>query len=108
MHLKEEMKVGADLATEFNSTDTLTFFLAWQTSLGTISCTANIWLDGALCPFLAITAHWIQCCPDGSLAMRADLVAFSYIPGSHSGTNIAKAAYAALEPGGLLDKVRCL
>jgi hypothetical protein len=91
------------VATEFKLTDTLTFFLAWQTS-----CTADIWSDGAQCPFLAITAHWIQCHPDGSLAMRADLAAFSYIPSSHSDTNIAKAAYAALEHGGLLDKVKCL
>jgi hypothetical protein len=82
LRLKEEMKVGAEMATEFNLTDTLTFFLARQTSLGAISCTADIWSDGALRPFLAITAHWIQRRPDGSLAMRADLVAFSYIPGA--------------------------
>jgi hypothetical protein len=73
--------------------------------LGIISYTADIWSDDNLHPFLAITAHWIKRGSNGSLIMRADLVAFTYIPGSHSGENIAKATLAALEHGGLLDKV---
>jgi hypothetical protein len=67
--------------------------------------TADIWSDENLCPFFAITAHWIQCHVDGSLVIRADLPAFSYIPGSHSGENIAKAVYAVLEHGELLNNV---
>jgi hypothetical protein len=76
-----------------------------QKSLGKVSFTADIWSDPQLRPFLAITAHWIQRLDDGTLLLRADLVAFSYIPDSHSGDNIAKAALKALEHGDLLKKV---
>lgn len=76
-----------------------------QSALGAVSFTADIWSDDNLRPFLAITAHWIQRLPGGLLVLRADLVAFSYIPSSHSGPNIAKAALAALERADLLNQV---
>ncbi|KAF9502868.1 hypothetical protein BS47DRAFT_1310589, partial [Hydnum rufescens UP504] len=36
--------------------------LKWEvaSSLGKVSFTADIWTDGVLRPYLAVTTHWIQ------------------------------------------------
>jgi hypothetical protein len=76
--LKQEMQVSSHVHTgmgfsiEYASRQHIA-----QNSLGKISFTADIWSDPQLRPFLAITAHWIQHLDNGTLALRADLVAFS-------------------------------
>ncbi|KAF9503993.1 hypothetical protein BS47DRAFT_1308980, partial [Hydnum rufescens UP504] len=84
--------------------------LKWEvaSSLGKVSFTADIWTDGVLWPYLAVTAHWIQRCQDGTLSLRADLIAFHYLPGSHDGKSICSAIWHLLEHASIpVDKV-CL
>ncbi|KAG2069507.1 hypothetical protein BDR04DRAFT_1021190, partial [Suillus decipiens] len=54
-----------------------------------ISFTSDIWSDSKLCPFLAITAHWIVKEHKARLVLKAPLIAFYYIPGSHTGKALA-------------------
>ncbi|KIK12414.1 hypothetical protein PISMIDRAFT_46059, partial [Pisolithus microcarpus 441] len=53
---------------------------------GKVSVTFDCWTDENTQPFLAFTAHWIGkgSGPD-MLQLKAGLVAFHYIPGSHTG-----------------------
>ena len=73
--------------------------------LGKISFTADIWSDPQLWPFLCVTAHWIECREDHTLQLSAALIAFSHIPDSHTGSNIAKVTFSALKWADLIDKV---
>jgi hypothetical protein len=74
-------------------------------SLGKISFTADIWTDCRLRPFLAVTAHWIQRRGDGSLLLRADLIAFHHLPRSHTGKAICQAVKEVLERANVVKKV---
>ncbi|KIM58279.1 hypothetical protein SCLCIDRAFT_91816, partial [Scleroderma citrinum Foug A] len=58
---------------------------------GKILFTSDIWTDENYCPFIAITTHWIS--KDntdhaGSLKLKSGLIAFHYIPSTHSGLNL--------------------
>jgi hypothetical protein len=77
----------------------------YQGSLGKISFTEDIWSDSWLHPYLAITAHWIQWRNDQSLELRADLIAFHYIPRSHNGKSLCDVMKHMLEGSGILHKV---
>jgi hypothetical protein len=46
--------------------------IIWQSALGEISYTANVWSSASLNPYFAITAHWAYCDDtDGSIKMKA-------------------------------------
>jgi hypothetical protein len=61
-----------------------------QNSLGRISFTSDIWSRQNLEGYMAVTAHYCTETPDGQLIIRARLVAFRYVQGSHTGHNLAK------------------
>lgn len=63
--LRDEMKVLIYLLVDLNDES---HNMSLQASSGKISCTTNIWSDINLRPFLAVTAHWIQCVFESSLS----------------------------------------
>ncbi|KAG2345163.1 hypothetical protein BDR05DRAFT_881376, partial [Suillus weaverae] len=55
-----------------------------------ISFTSDIWSDSKLHPFLAVTAHWIlKENKNTALVLKAVLITFHHIPGSHTGKALA-------------------
>jgi hypothetical protein len=61
-----------------------------QAAQGQISFTFDIWSDSQLCPFLAVTAHWIaKESEKEALVLKAALITFHHIPGSHTGMALA-------------------
>ncbi|KAJ8457523.1 hypothetical protein ONZ45_g18279 [Pleurotus djamor] len=84
----------------------------WET-MGKISFSTDIWSDPNLTPFMAVTAHWIQGTIFVShggrsryaIRMRADLIGFSHIPGSHTGESICKTFLAVLERVGIKQRI---
>ncbi|KAG2147387.1 uncharacterized protein EDB93DRAFT_1250525 [Suillus bovinus] len=56
---------------------------------GKISFTSDLWLDQKLCPFMALTAHQTAKEEQTSvLVLKAALIAFYHIPGSHTGKSL--------------------
>lgn len=58
----------------------------------------DMWTDSKWCPFMAVTAHWIQSItidtPAGTeikLILRSDLIGFLRVPGTHDGAHLAHA-----------------
>lgn len=77
--------------------------------MGQISFTADIWSSGSLDPYIAVTAHWIgQNTESGpyKLAFKCALIAFNYVPGSHTGVELAKKLLELIDRAKIpLDKV---
>ncbi|KAF5351590.1 hypothetical protein D9758_007266 [Tetrapyrgos nigripes] len=65
-------------------------------SLGCISYTSDMWSNGVLQGFMAITAHYMIY-EHRHLVMRSQLIAFRYVDGSHDGPNMAKAFFQILK-----------
>jgi hypothetical protein len=56
---------------------------------GKISFTSDLWSDQKLHPFMALTAHWIAKEEKTSvLVLKAALIAFHHVPGSHTGKSL--------------------
>ncbi|KIK21605.1 hypothetical protein PISMIDRAFT_103927 [Pisolithus microcarpus 441] len=73
---------------------------------GRISCTADIWSDEVLRPFLALTAHWIgKSEGTASLQLKAALLAFHHLPGNHTGDYIAQKFLHLLDCAEVMEKV---
>jgi hypothetical protein len=77
--------------------------------MGEISFTADIWSSENLDPYLAVSAHWIaQDMETGTckLSLKSALIAFHYIPGSHTGAELAKTFLHLIDRAGIpLNKV---
>lgn len=61
---------------------------------------------------MAVTAHWIQASlettesgPHYTLKMRADLIGFQRVPGTHTGEHLAHSFYYIIKRLGVLKKV---
>jgi hypothetical protein len=81
-------------------------FITHQNAPGKISFTADIWSNQSRHPFLAVTAHWVE--RDEStrhLKLRAALIAFHRLRGSHNGHRLARIALNILDRVGVTDKV---
>ncbi len=72
----------------------------YQSVLGKISFTCDLWTNLNLVPFMAVTAHWIKIkkipVPETgeikySLFLQADLIGFHCVPGHHDGEHLAHA-----------------
>ena len=55
--------------------------------------------------FMAITAHYLLRDENNRLILKARLLAFRYLPGHHTGNNLADAFFAVLKEEGIVDKV---
>jgi hypothetical protein len=57
-------------------------------------------------PFLAITVHWIGKAPRSTtLQLRAALIAFHHIPGSHTGDYIAQKLLELFDRANITDNM---
>jgi hypothetical protein len=64
-------------------------YLLLQRAQGKISFTSDLWSDKKLRPFMALTAHWIAKEEQTSvLVLKAALIAFHHVPGSHTGKSL--------------------
>jgi hypothetical protein len=79
--------------------------MPYQSSLGRISFTSDIWSDPNLASYVGVRAHF--CAKDISdrLILLSRLLAFRVVPGSHCGVNMARIFFDILEKAGLLGKV---
>jgi hypothetical protein len=64
--------------------------------VGKISFTTDGWSDPNQSSFMAVTAHWIEAIDEKTptetqktLQLRADLIGFHKLPGSHTGEHLA-------------------
>jgi hypothetical protein len=78
--------------------------------MGKISFTMDIWTDFNLKPYMAVTAHWLErsSLQQQKINLRADLIGFIHIPGSHSGDRLAEAFLFILDRFKLAKKVKYL
>jgi hypothetical protein len=69
-----------------------------QNAAGRISFTTDIWSDQNRQPYLAVTAHWISKSEgSSSLQLKAALIAFHRLRGSHDGKTLAKTIVELLD-----------
>jgi hypothetical protein len=81
-------------------------FITHQNAPGKISFTADIWSNQSRHSFLAVTAHWVERDePTRHLKLRAALIAFHRLRGSHTGQRLARIALNILDRVGVTDKV---
>ena len=83
--------------------------------MGKVSFTTDVWTDQSLNAYMGVTAHWIEghvnessYGPKYNLEMRAELIGFYHIPGSHTGEHLAHAFLKVIDRFGLARKVRNL
>lgn len=96
--LKQDMAVSVRL---FYLTKYLMFF---QKAEGKISFTSDLWSDENRHPFMALMAHWITQ-QASKLVLKAGLIAFTHIPGSHDGVSLAAIILGLLDHAEVMDKV---
>ena len=74
-----------------------------------MSFTTDLWSDPDLKPYMAVTAHWLENIqsPGGAkrLTLRASLIGFLHLPGSHTGENLDDALFFIIKRSGLQNKV---
>jgi len=77
-----------------------------QSALGKISYTADAWSSATLQSYFAITAHWAyRDNADGSIKIKARLIAFHPISGRHTGANMAQLCLDLLDRAGTTANV---
>lgn len=77
-----------------------------QHAVGRVSFTSDIWSDKNRRSYLAITAHWIAKLEGtSSLQLKAALIAFHRLLGSHDGASLAKVVLHLLDRAGVTVKV---
>jgi hypothetical protein len=69
-----------------------------------------MWSDPDLKPYMAVTAHWVESVQSKGtqkkkLTLRADLIGFVHVPGSHTGDRLAQVFYFIINRMGLVKKV---
>jgi hypothetical protein len=92
--LKKELAVSLSRITS----SLAILFITHQGAPGRISFTADIWSNQSRHPYFAITTHWIvKDKSNGHLKLRAALIAFHHLWGSHSGPRLARVALHILD-----------
>ncbi|QRW00609.1 hAT family dimerization protein [Ceratobasidium sp. AG-Ba] len=74
---------------------------ALKNARGQISITSDLWSDGNLRAFMAVTAHYIN--QEGYLAEH--LIAFRRIKGHHTGVNMGQVFFSILEEFEIVEKL---
>jgi hypothetical protein len=68
-----------------------------------------MWSDGDLKQYMAVTAHWMEQTVSSTnqqqVNLRADLIGFIHVPGSHTGDRLAEVFLFILNRMGLAKKV---
>ena len=77
-----------------------------------MSFTTDMWSDPDLKPYMAITAHWLEniLSPGGEkrLKLRASLIGFLHVPGTHTGERLAESFFYIIKRCGLESKASLL
>ena len=83
--------------------------------MGKISFTMDIWSDPDLKSYMAIRAHWVECQPlqtsqisQQKIGLRADLIGFINVLGSHTGEHLAQVFLFIIDRLGIANKVSFL
>lgn len=77
-----------------------------KNAVGKISFTSDIWSDSNRRPYLALTAHWIaRDEATGALRLKAGLIAFHDLPGSHTGKALAVTMLRLIDRAGATLKI---
>ncbi|GLB45978.1 putative hAT family C-terminal dimerisation region [Lyophyllum shimeji] len=76
-----------------------------KNAAGRISFTSDLWTDQNRRSYMAITAHFMSFGTNGQVTMTTRLVAFRYVPGSHSGQDLAKVFVAILKELGIFNRI---
>ena len=81
--------------------------LSLQKSAGMISFTGDLWTDGNLRSYIALTAHWINDLNESNalLTFRAALIAFHRLSGRHTDENLANVVMSILDRAKITAKV---
>jgi hypothetical protein len=80
--------------------------IMWQDALGKISFTADAWSSANLQSYFAITAHWAyRDDTDGSIKIKARLIAFHRMSGTHDGQKMAQLCIDLLDRAGITANV---
>jgi hypothetical protein len=71
----------------------------FQAAQGKVSFTSDMWSNHKLCPFMAVTAHWIAREKNSMvLVLKAARIAFHHVPGSYTGVLLAREMVMLLDP----------
>ncbi|KAI1782154.1 hypothetical protein LXA43DRAFT_526027, partial [Ganoderma leucocontextum] len=73
-----------------------------------VSFTSDMWTCKILRGYMAVTVHFCAKNDAQKLELRSRLGAFRYVPGRHTGANMAAQFLAILEELGILNKVGCI
>jgi hypothetical protein len=79
--------------------------------MGKISLTMDIWSDPDRKPYMAVTAHWMECQSlqqQQRINLRIDLLGFVNVSGAHSGDNLATVLLFVIDRFQIADKVSFL
>ncbi|KAL1738946.1 ribonuclease H-like domain-containing protein, partial [Schizophyllum fasciatum] len=76
-----------------------------QNSPGRVAFTMDVWSRVNLESYLAVTAHYIHTTPAGQDVLKARLVAFHHLEGSHTGENMGRAFISIVEKLGCMAKI---
>jgi hypothetical protein len=77
-----------------------------KNAAGKISFTSDVWSDSNRRPYLALTAHWIvRDEATGALRLKAGLIAFHDLPGSHTGKALAVTMLRLIDRAGATLKI---
>lgn len=78
--------------------------LLLQKALGLVSMTTDIWTDQNMRAWMAVTGHWIQE-RSGAFELRSDMIAFKYLPGTHTGEVIGNTLVKVAERVNIIQNV---
>lgn len=78
----------------------------FQSALGRLCFTGDMWSSLGMHPYLAITIHWLSCRPDtGHVVLQQALLAFRCVRGAHSGARLLRIVMGILESAEIVDNV---
>jgi hypothetical protein len=80
----------------------------WQSAVGALSFTTDMWSNKRRQTFICITVHWVASSKPNNqgLVLRSSILAFHPLHGKHSGNAIAKVIYSLLKRAGVTGEVR--
>ncbi|KAK7025814.1 hypothetical protein R3P38DRAFT_2529700 [Favolaschia claudopus] len=71
-------------------------------SFSRLHLTGDMWSDGDLASFLALSGHWMARDENGNLVIKNRLLVFRVVEGKHDGKSLAKLVFDIFKKAGLL------
>ncbi|KAK7000830.1 ribonuclease H-like domain-containing protein [Favolaschia claudopus] len=73
-----------------------------QVAYSRLHLTGDMWSDGDLASFLALSGHWMARDDNGNLVIKNRLLVFRVVEGKHDGKSLAKLVFDIFKKAGLL------